>query len=651
MCRVGSEYVAPVEETLRRSDRSVLHASRGMDVHGEAELPHYLLMRCVSEMKGGKGRTSLGTALTGCYSTLLGSSEGRDLKTALGHGAGKTYLDLLLSMVGESQDPKHPKVQAVVEATARAWRSGEKVLIFCFRTHTAHRLKAILEARIGQELAQRREAIVGGDKALQSLRGRITSRDGELATLAFDRVLWSLRWAVRANDTALYPIAEDALRLDDADLEPLARLALRYGVDLTVANPDRVFVHRAVEHLLGRRLARGLESQRGLYASVLAAVSAEAWVAYPYGVSSRDDDGDEVGADERGVHSVYAVKHDVPSEAAVQELTQALIARRNRARVTGQISLLDTYADGPSFWLGEVPSSVHAAQAGAVPRAITNIHRQLLSLSRDGVSLTWRQRRAVMSGLRSAVLRESVLVRLLPERLELEESQWGTLLVRQLYRPLGGQRESMADRLAVFVEDLQSAEGKIHDLPESSRHILYEATRMRGADFVVLVDGSTDADRRRRVFAGFNSPLLPEVLVCTSVGQEGIDLHRHCRHVVHYDLAWNPAVVEQRTGRVDRLGSKTFRERSAGSDAADPSFLDVGVPFLAGTYDERMYEELRIRAQTFEVLTGGDVTSDDLEGRDDSEGQEGELEWALLPPEMVADLRVRLHVWEDAGPR
>ena len=79
--------------------------------------------------------------------------------------------------------------------------------------------------------------------------------------------------------------------------------------------------------------------------------------------------------------------------------------------------------------------------------------------------------------------------------------------------------------------------------------------------------------------------------MCTSVGHEGIDLHRHCRHVVHYDLAWNPAVLEQRTGRVDRLGSKTFRGRSAGTDAGDQSFLDVGVPFLAGTYDEHMYED------------------------------------------------------------
>ena len=55
--------------------------------------------------------------------------------------------------------------------------------------------------------------------------------------------------------------------------------------------------------------------------------------------------------------------------------------------------------------------------------------------------------------------------------------------------------------------------------------------------------------------------MLPDILICTQVGQEGIDLHRHCRHVVHYDLGWNSASIEQSTGRVDRIGSKTTRER------------------------------------------------------------------------------------------
>ncbi len=122
---------------------------------------------------------------------------------------------------------------------------------------------------------------------------------------------------------------------------------------------------------------------------------------------------------------------------------------------------------------------------------------------------------------------------------------------------------------------------------------------------------------------------------------------------MHYDLAWNPAVLEQRTGRTDRIGSKTFRERKLGNGKEGPH-LEVGVPFLAGTYDERMYEELRLRAQTFEVLTGGDLAADSPEGRDDIQGADGEeaqLHFVPLPQQMVDDLRVQLAVWRDPQPQ
>jgi hypothetical protein len=227
-----------------------------------------------------------------------------------------------------------------------------------------------------------------------------------------------------------------------------------------------------------------------------------------------------------------------------------------------------------------------------------------------------------------------------------DEAGWGELLVRQFYQPMSGQRESMADRISVFLEDLFAASGSLHDY-SSARYALYQATQLRDQQAVALVKGDTDNEVRERVFAGFNTPLLPEILICTSVGQEGIDLHRHCRHVVHYDLAWNPAVLEQRTGRVDRIGSKTFRERALEAGPTGP-FLEIGVPFLAGTYDERMYEELRLRSQTFEVLTGGRLAADAPEGHDDekrAEGRESGLSFVALPEEMVNDLRVKLHVW------
>ncbi len=78
-----------------------------------------------------------------------------------------------------------------------------------------------------------------------------------------------------------------------------------------------------------------------------------------------------------------------------------------------------------------------------------------------------------------------------------------------------------------------------------------------------------------------NTPYRPEILVSTQVGAEGIYLHRECRHVIHHDLSWNPATIEQRTGRVDRIGGKVERERL---NAGDAPTLEIGVPYLAATY-------------------------------------------------------------------
>jgi hypothetical protein len=59
---------------------------------------------------------------------------------------------------------------------------------------------------------------------------------------------------------------------------------------------------------------------------------------------------------------------------------------------------------------------------------------------------------------------------------------------------------------------------------------------------------------------------------------------------------------------------------------------------------------LRLRAQTFEVLTGGDLVADEAEGRDDhkqAEGKEAGLHFVPLPESMVESLRVNLHVWAE----
>src|SRR5207244_11305424 len=58
---------------------------------------------------------------------------------------------------------------------------------------------------------------------------------------------------------------------------------------------------------------------------------------------------------------------------------------------------------------------------------------------------------------------------------------------------------------------------------------------------------------RDKLVARFRDPDGPRVLLCTELGGEGRNF-QHCHVLVNYDLAWSPAAIEQRIGRIDRIG-------------------------------------------------------------------------------------------------
>jgi hypothetical protein len=113
---------------------------------------------------------------------------------------------------------------------------------------------------------------------------------------------------------------------------------------------------------------------------------------------------------------------------------------------------------------------------------------------------------------------------------------------------------------------------------------------------VQVATGKTPRDVRARLMRAFNTPFFPDILVCSEVMGEGVDLQRFCRHVVHHDLDWNPSCIEQRTGRIDRLGCKAEGCHS----------IVVCLPYLAGTADERQYKVMSDREQWFRVVMGQD---------------------------------------------
>ena len=162
---------------------------------------------------------------------------------------------------------------------------------------------------------------------------------------------------------------------------------------------------------------------------------------------------------------------------------------------------------------------------------------------------------------------------------------------------LGANRSTPWERVGEYLAALLEAEGSINrkSVQSSKRQSLWKGVFLTESWLVAELRGGVHDDTRVNRCAAFNSPLVPDILVCTAIGSEGIDLHRYCADIIHHDLPWNPAKLEQRIGRIDRVGSLAERQDLQ---------IYVGIPFLAHAYEKFQYEVLHARAQKFEVLMG-----------------------------------------------
>lgn len=74
---------------------------------------------------------------------------------------------------------------------------------------------------------------------------------------------------------------------------------------------------------------------------------------------------------------------------------------------------------------------------------------------------------------------------------------------------------------------------------------------------VMKMDGSMSDTELMDIAARFQSNKdKARILVATNVASEGLNLHHSCHHLVHFDLPWSFITLEQRNGRIDRIGQK-----------------------------------------------------------------------------------------------
>ncbi|MCP5150370.1 MAG: DEAD/DEAH box helicase family protein [Chromatiales bacterium] len=206
------------------------------------------------------------------------------------------------------------------------------------------------------------------------------------------------------------------------------------------------------------------------------------------------------------------------------------------------------------------------------------------------------------------------------------------------WRELSAAASAFDQVVAVNFPEVPGAE-----LPELAR--IYAATLQKQVP-VGRMAGSVN----KRLVRQFRMPGFPLVLVSTDVLQEGEDLHTFCRRVVHYGITWTSSAMEQRTGRVDRIGGLVQREIDGQADEPDASALiQVHYPHLRDTVEVLQVRRVLARVNRFLELMHhtnrpdtGDQSSIDtarawLDDLDDVPPLRGRLESAFpVRPEWLA---------------
>ncbi len=146
---------------------------------------------------------------------------------------------------------------------------------------------------------------------------------------------------------------------------------------------------------------------------------------------------------------------------------------------------------------------------------------------------------------------------------------------------LEAQRRSAGSYKTVF-EFLEAVAGKGRQLPIVVR---YDG-KVSGVD--ESEPDTVGSDRK------FNLPCAPLILIASRKGQEGIDLHHYCRRVVLYDLPWNPALIEQRIGRVHRIGGCRRTKEP----------VEVVYCYQKGGYEETIARRVKQRCEMMHALLG-----------------------------------------------
>lgn len=172
----------------------------------------------------------------------------------------------------------------------------------------------------------------------------------------------------------------------------------------------------------------------------------------------------------------------------------------------------------------------------------------------------------------------------------------------------------------------------------ATQRMLARELSQRGGYICEAINGSMDFEDRVEALKAFKS--RAQVLVSTDAAGESLNMQ--FAHVVfNYDMPWNPMVIEQRIGRVDRIGQA--RE-----------VLAVNI-MQGNSVDERVYDVIETKLDQIMAELGIDKTSDVLDSTLERESVNNLFLASLLDPARfgaksdawLSDIRKKLNAYRS----
>ena len=150
--------------------------------------------------------------------------------------------------------------------------------------------------------------------------------------------------------------------------------------------------------------------------------------------------------------------------------------------------------------------------------------------------------------------------------------------------------DSKFEALKEIIDDVLKKQGKkLIVFATTIRTLKYLQYRLmlEGVESLMIYGGIKE---RQQIVCRFQMNKDFNILLSSEVGGEGLDM-QFCDTIVNYDLPWNPMVVEQRIGRIDRFGQTS-------------EYVYIYNILVKGTLQEKIYGRLLNRIGIFRECIG-----------------------------------------------